>query len=50
MHMLLILCINEIDTCLWFFLHWFKGVELELRKLEGAVQAIHGYLVYMKDK
>ncbi|KAK8466812.1 hypothetical protein PHAVU_008G164700 [Phaseolus vulgaris] len=27
-----------------------EGVELELRKLEGAVEAIHGYLVYMKDK
>ncbi|KAK7385210.1 hypothetical protein VNO78_30923 [Psophocarpus tetragonolobus] len=27
-----------------------EGVELELRKLEGAVEAIHGYLVYLKDK
>ncbi|KOM48464.1 hypothetical protein LR48_Vigan07g216800 [Vigna angularis] len=27
-----------------------EGVELELRKLEGAVEAIHGYLIYMKDK
>ncbi|KAJ1380168.1 GOLD domain [Sesbania bispinosa] len=27
-----------------------EGVELELRKLEGAVDAIHGYLIYLKDK
>ncbi|TKY56176.1 Transmembrane emp24 domain-containing protein p24delta3 [Spatholobus suberectus] len=27
-----------------------EGVELELRKLEGAVEAIHGYLIYLKDK
>ncbi|KAL2317785.1 hypothetical protein Fmac_031661 [Flemingia macrophylla] len=27
-----------------------EGVELELRKLEGAVGAIHGYLIYLKDK
>ncbi|XP_057737854.1 transmembrane emp24 domain-containing protein p24delta3-like [Arachis stenosperma] len=27
-----------------------EGVELELMKLEGAVQAIHQYLIYLKDK
>ncbi|XP_061341917.1 transmembrane emp24 domain-containing protein p24delta4-like [Gastrolobium bilobum] len=27
-----------------------EGVELELRKLEGSVEAIHDYLIYLKDK
>ncbi|XP_004490357.1 transmembrane emp24 domain-containing protein p24delta4-like [Cicer arietinum] len=27
-----------------------EGVELEIRKLEGIVEAIHGYLIYLKDK
>lgn len=29
---------------------WFKGVGLELLKLEGIVDAIHQYLTYLKDK
>jgi hypothetical protein len=27
-----------------------EGVELEIRKLEGLVDAIHQYLIYLKDK
>ena len=30
--------------------HQMQGVELELIKLEGAVQAIHDNLNYLKDR
>ncbi|OWM90163.1 hypothetical protein CDL15_Pgr006484 [Punica granatum] len=30
--------------------YWDSGVELELRKLEGAVEAIHNNLIYLKNR
>lgn len=33
-----------------FILCLCKGVELELRKLEGAVEAIHENLLYLKSR
>lgn len=38
------------DRCDFYFVCHCKGVELELRKLEGAVEAIHENLLYLKSR